>query len=127
MQKWNGKLDRLVDGIGWGLFFILIGVLFLAQNQGWMQSGWWEYFAIGIGCILIAGFLVRYFAGDDNRSKAFGGLLIGAALIYTGIAFLNGFGDWWPLALIPIGISFLVKAFWGARSEFHSPQITNGT
>jgi hypothetical protein len=126
MQKWNGKLDRLVDGIGWGLFFILIGVLFLAQNQGWLHSGWWEYFAIGIGCILIAGSLARYFAGEENRSKVFGGLLIGAALIYVGMAFLNGFGDWWPLALIPIGISCLAKASSGEKSGYHSPQIHNG-
>jgi peptidoglycan/LPS O-acetylase OafA/YrhL len=126
MKNWNEKLDRTVDGIGWGLFIILISVLFLAQNQGWLNGGWWEYFAIGIGCIFVIGFLARYFAGDENRGKATGGLLIGIALIYVGMAFLNGFGDWWPLALIPIGISCLFKAFSGAKSEYHSPQIHNG-
>ena len=126
MKNWNEKLDRMVDGIGWGLFIILISVLFLAQNQGWLKDGWWEYFAIGLGGIFIIGFLARYFAGDGNRGKSTGGLLIGIALLYVGIAFLNGFGDWWPLALIPIGISCLVKAFSGEKADYHSPQTHNG-
>jgi hypothetical protein len=124
MQKWNGRLDKLVDGIGWGLFFILIGVLFLAENQGWLKGGWWEIFAIGLGSILLAGFLARYFAGNINRWKPLGGLLIGLALIYTGSIFLSGLGNWWPLALLPIGIGFLVKAIWGAKSTIHNPDVS---
>jgi hypothetical protein len=120
MKNWNGRLDTLVGRTGWGLFFILIGTLLLAQNQGWLNGGWWEYFALGLGCIFVAGFLVRYFAGNGNCWKATGGLVIGLALIYIGIAFLYGFGDWWPMALIPIGIGYLIKAFYGSKSEVSS-------
>jgi peptidoglycan/LPS O-acetylase OafA/YrhL len=117
MKKWNGELDRLVDTVGWGLFFILLGGLLLAGNQGWIKDEGWAYFAIGLGGIFMAGFLVRYFSNDVNRGKAFGGLVIGVSLMYVGFAFLNGLGNWWPLALVPIGIASIIKAFWRTSSE----------
>jgi hypothetical protein len=110
------KTNAIIDRIGWGLFFILIGGLFLAQNQGWMSGGWWAYFAIGLGCIFIAGFLIRYLIGSD-QAKPFGGLIIGLALVYIGLVFLTGFGDWWPMVLLVIGIGYLVKAFLGGKSQ----------
>jgi hypothetical protein len=110
------KTDKLIDSIGWGLFFILIGGLFLAQNQGWMNSGWWAYFAIGLGCIFVIGFFLRYFIGN-NKEKSFGSLIIGLALAYIGVAFLQGFGDWWPLAFLFIGVGYLVKALAGSKSQ----------
>jgi hypothetical protein len=110
------KTDTLIDRIGWGLFFILIGGLFLAQNQGWMNGSWWAYFAVGLGCIFILGFLLRYFTGS-NRGKSFGGLIIGLALAYIGVAFLYGFGDWWPMAFLLIGVGYLVKALAGSKSQ----------
>jgi len=110
------KTDTLIDKIGWGLFFMLIGGLFLAQNQGWMNGGWWAYFAIGLGGIFVAGFLMRFFTGS-NRAGSYGGLVIGLALAYIGAAFLYGFADWWPLALLFIGAGYLIKALLGAKSQ----------
>jgi hypothetical protein len=121
MKTYNEKTDVLVDRIGWGLFFVLVGGLFLAQNQGWMNSGWWAYFAIGLGCIFVIGFLARYFTGS-SRAKSPGGLITGLALVLVGIAFLHGFGDWWPLALIFAGIVFLIRAFHGTKSEVSAQQ-----
>jgi hypothetical protein len=125
MNTQNEKLETTFSGIGWGVFFVMVGMLFLAQNQGWMEGGWWEFFAIGLGGILVAGFLLRYFTGSSSHHKAFGGLIVGLALIYVGLAFLNGIGDWWPLALIPIGIDYIVKAFGGARTESETSPIHN--
>jgi hypothetical protein len=119
MKTFHEKTNILVDRIGWGLFFILIGGLFLAQNQGWLNGGWWAYFTIGLGCIFVIGFLARYFTGS-TWGKSRGGLIIGLALVYIGIAFLYGFGDWWPLALLLIGIVYMVKAFHGTRSQVSS-------
>jgi hypothetical protein len=121
MKNWNGRLDKLVDGIGWGLFFILIGGLFFADNKGWLNEHGWLYFAIGLGIILIIGGLVRYFIGQENRRKSVGGLFAGLALIYIGVAFLFGFGDWWPLALVPVGLGFLVKAIWSHKPASYMP------
>jgi hypothetical protein len=117
MQKWNGRLDRLVDRVGWGIFIILIGLLFLAQNQGWIKADGWSYFAIGLGGILTVGGMVPFLAGQGNRWRESGRLICGLALLYIGIAFLYGFGDWWPLALIPIGIGYTVKAFLGQNKS----------
>ena len=114
------RFERLSSGIGWGLFFILMGTLFFAGYKGWLQADWWTYFAIGLGGILVIGFLMRFFSGHGNRWGAIGRLVIGLALIYVGIASLYGFGDWWPLALIAVGIGCMVKAIWGNRHESYS-------
>ncbi len=108
----NGNLYRLVNGASWGLFLILIGVLFLGDSQGWLNNNGWSYFFIGLGAILTISGIVFYVAGQPNLWRATGRLFIGLAIMYIGIAFLYGFGDWWALALIPIGLGYLVRAFW---------------
>ena len=109
------KLERLSDGIGWGLFLIFAGSLFFAQNKGWLDGEGWSYLAIGLGAILVLGFLVRYFSDEVNRWGAFGRLIVGLSLVYIGTASIYGFGEWWPLALILIGMVCVIKAFWSHR------------
>jgi hypothetical protein len=121
MQNENQRHESTLSGIGWGLFFILIGGLFFADNRGWLHGNGWLYFIIGLGCICVTGFLVRYFVGHSSLWQSIGSLLAGLALIYLGIAFLNGFGDWWPLALIPIGIIYLVKGIWNRKNQSYAP------
>jgi peptidoglycan/LPS O-acetylase OafA/YrhL len=120
MENRNLRLERFSSSLGWGLFFILIGTLFFAQNKGWLHGEGWSYFAIGLGSILVMGFLVRYFGAENKRWSALGGLVIGLALVCIGIASIYGFGDWWPLVLIPIGVICLVKAFWGTGHQSYS-------
>ncbi len=118
MKNQNGGLERTISGIGWGLVLILIGVLVFADNKEWLQGGeGWLYFAIGVGAIFIIGFLVRFLANGRNIGSAFGGLVAGVCLVYVGAAFLFGFGDWWPLVFVPIGIGYLVKGLWYHRPE----------
>jgi hypothetical protein len=112
MQKWNKRLDRLVDGVGWGLFLTLIGLLLLAQNQGWIKANGWSYFVIGLGSILTIGGVVIFLSKPGNHGNAVSRLVCGLALLYIGVAFLYGFGDWWALVLIPIGIGYVIKAMW---------------
>ena len=120
MQSKDWKFERLSSGIGWGLFFILVGGLFLAGNAGWLKADWWTYFAIGLGGILVIGFLMRFFRGLGGRWSAIGRLVIGLALIYIGFASCYGFGEWWPLALIAIGVGILVKASLAAGHQSHA-------
>ena len=118
MSKGNTGNERIWSGLGWGIFFILIGSLIFAGNRGWLSEGeGWLYFIIGLGGICIIGFLARYLTSRTNRWGAFGGLVTGVCLVYIGMAFLYGYGDWWPLVFIPVGIGLLVKAVWGRRSE----------
>jgi hypothetical protein len=112
MENQDRKLERVWSGIGWGLFFILIGSLFIADNQGWLQeANGWSYFAIGVGGIFILEFLVRYSGFHHNHGSGLGSLVIGLALVYIGVASIFGFGDWWPLTLVLIGIGYLVESF----------------
>ncbi len=117
MKTNNEKTEVLIDRVGWGLFFLLIGGLLLAENQGWLNGGWWSYFGIGLGCIFVIGFLARYFTGN-SLGKSLGGLIIGLALIFISAAFLSGFGEWWPLAFLFIGLFFLIRAFLERPSHF---------
>jgi hypothetical protein len=122
MSKGNTGNERIWSGLGWGIFFILIGSLIFAGNRGWLSEGeGWLYFIIGLGGICIIGFLARYLTSRTNRWGAFGGLVTGICLVYIGTAFLYGYSDWWPLVFIPVGIALLVKAVWGRRSESTTP------
>jgi hypothetical protein len=113
MKNDNGKLERTWSGIGWGLVLILIGTLVFADNQGWLRNGvGLPYFAIGLGTIFIIGFLVRYLRNARNSGSSLGSLVAGLSLVYVGAAFLFGFGNWWPLVFILIGVGYLVKAVW---------------
>jgi hypothetical protein len=113
----NRRLERIWSGLGWGIFFILIGGLIFAGNRGWLNGGeGWLYFTIGLGGIFIIGFLVRLLANRSNRWSAFGGLVVGACLVYIGTAFLYGFGDWWPFVFIMVGIACLIRVIWHRKS-----------
>ena len=110
MTDSKGKLEQTWSAIGWGLFLILVGGLLLAGNQGWLSQGaGWSYFIIGLGAILIIGFFVRYFGILANRWSGVGGLIAGVALVLIGVAFLYGFGNWWPLVLLVVGIGILAS------------------
>ncbi len=120
MQNGNMGLDRHWPAIGWGLFLVLVGGLVLADGRGWLHGGeGWLYFPIGLGAIFIIGFLTNFFGNSSDRWGAFGGLVAGISLIYVGAAFLYGFGDWWPLALVFAGISYIGRAAW--------PRVRNAT
>ncbi len=122
MLNKHWKLERIWSGLGWGILFILIGSLIFAGNRGWLSGGeGWLYFIIGLGGIFIIGFLARFLANHSNRWSAFGGLVVGVCLVYIGAAFLYGFGDWWPLVFIPVGIVYVIKSIWRNKPESSIP------
>jgi hypothetical protein len=122
MLKGNSRFERIWSGLGWGIFFILIGSLIFAGNKGWLSGGeGWLYFAIGLGGIFIVGFLARFLTNPSNRWSAFGGLVVGVCLVYIGFAFLYGFGDWWPMVFIPVGIVCIIKGIWQSRNHTFAP------
>jgi hypothetical protein len=107
----NQGFARIWSGIGWGLFVILAAVLILAGNQGWVEEGaGWLYFIIGVGVLFIAGFLVRFF-GRKEGWNAVGDLAVGVGMVYLGTVVFYGYGDWWPLVMVPFGLGWIVKSF----------------
>jgi hypothetical protein len=114
-------LERIWSGLGWGIFFILIGFLIFAANKGWITGGeGWLYMAIGAGSILIIEFLVHLFTDRSNRWSGFGSLVVGLSMVYIGAAFRFGFGDWWPLVFLPIGIGYITRAIWYSRRHTYT-------
>jgi hypothetical protein len=57
------KLDRKLDAVGWGLFFIWIGVAVLA-DVGWGVG------LIGVGLIILGGLAAREYLPDVIGSRA---------------------------------------------------------
>ena len=58
----NKKLDRKFDAVGWGLFFIWIGIAILA-DVGWGVG------LIGVGTIILGSLVAReYLSGPDGSS-----------------------------------------------------------
>jgi hypothetical protein len=56
------KFERRMDAFGWGLFFIWIGVAFLAD------VGWGVGF-LGVGVIILGTMVTREYLSDSSCSK----------------------------------------------------------
>ncbi len=105
-RREKGALSHKLDAIGWGLFFIWMGIAFLL-DVGW---GWGM---IGIAVIILGEAL--------TRKKL--SLNIGGFWIVIGLLFLAG-GIWEladvPLPLAPFAIIAIgVAVLWGAFSGKH--------
>ena len=57
------KQDRTLDAVGWGVFFIWIGVAFLAD------LGWGVGF-IGVGLIILGALVARIYLTNSAGSRA---------------------------------------------------------
>jgi hypothetical protein len=98
-------------GLFWGLLLITLGILFLAEKQGWVPSAtWWQYLLIGIGGCFILDGLVNLAIVQPHHEIA-SKFIPGIILVCIGLAFVFGFDRWWPLALIAAGVIILLSVF----------------
>lgn len=102
-------LVKKLDAVGWGIFFVWIGIAFLA-NVGWGVG------LLGVGIIALGGQAARkYFGVHIERF----GLVIGIVFVVWGIWDLLRIqigtlpipGGVLPILLIVIGVVFVVSAF----------------
>jgi hypothetical protein len=96
-------------GLFWGLFLILIGVLFFINQQG--EVSWdvlWKYLLIGLGLIFIVDGLTHSFWAE-YRNGSLGKFIPGIVLVFVGLAFLFNFSQWWPIILIAVGAILLIS------------------
>lgn len=102
-----------IGAIFWGLVLIVAGVFLFAATQGWiLWENVWAWFLLGLGVVLILEGLVRW-AMPAYRRPLGGRLVGGAILIAIGLGGVLGVKEWWPLILIAIGLTILIRAFIG--------------
>jgi hypothetical protein len=101
----QGTLNKRLEDIGWGLFLILIGVLWLVPDATVPQRTW----VIGAGLIMIGINVVRVMNGI--RMNAFSTSL-GVLTLAAGLASIYGTRlPLFPIVLVAIGTMILWKPF----------------
>jgi hypothetical protein len=96
-------LDRRLDAVGWGLFLVLVGGLWL-MPEGWIPEGAW---LVGAGLIILGLNLVRYFS--SLKVSGFW-IFLGALALISGItAFLGVDLPVFPILLVVFGVGILVN------------------
>ena len=110
-EKW--RHDPLGAAV-WAAILIWAGVVLLAENMGLMiRFGWldaWGLIFVGAGGIVLLEVVVRLLMPSYRRPV--GGTLV-FAVILMGVGLGNLF-SWtvvWPLVLIAIGVSMLLRGF----------------
>lgn len=110
------RFNDPMRGLFWGLILIILGVLFFAVMQNWIDwDKWWQIFLIGLGVIFLIDALIRYL-NSSNRYGIFGRVIAGLILITIGVAFIIHLEQWWPLILIVIGVAIISRFIIAKRS-----------
>lgn len=100
------------DALGWGLTLILAGSIVLLEMAG-LVSGveWWNgwsVFFLGAGLITLAGSAICLSVG--LASKGGWGVFFSLVLLAIGIGGLVQVDIFWPTVLLGLGILFLIGA-----------------
>jgi hypothetical protein len=98
------KSARRIDAVGWGLFFIWIGIALLV-HIGWGVG------LIGVGIIILGGQVIRKYSG--LKVDGFG-VVIGFLFFLGGIwELLNVRFDLTPILCVVAGVALLVSVLVG--------------
>jgi hypothetical protein len=99
-----------LSGIIGGLIVILLGILFLLRNMGYLWwTDWWAYFLVGLGVILLIDAFIRSTVPHFRRPVT-GRIIGGIILIFIGAGNIYGIADWWPLILVGVGVGIIIGA-----------------
>lgn len=124
-EKW--RRDPL-SSIVWACILIWAGLVFLASNLGWLDAivsegeeitgvsaidnvlSAWSLVLAGTGVIILLEVAIRLLV-PAYRRPVLGTFIFGIILIGIGLGDLINWNILWPLIIIGIGLSVLVKAF----------------
>lgn len=104
-EKQNSKaeiISKRINSIGWALFFIMLGCLWLIPEETLPESTW----IIGAGIIMLGSNYVRYLNGI--KMVAFTNI-IGVIALVVGISAILGIElPVFPILIILIGLSIIL-------------------
>ncbi len=123
-EKW--RRDPL-GAITWAIILIWAGLVFLADNIGWLQNlpfsnlipenllplhpEAWTIVLLGAGVILLIEIAIRLLV-PAYRAPVGGTLILAAILIGAGLGNIFGWNLVWPLIIIAVGVSILMRGSW---------------
>ncbi len=112
-KSWDEKWQRdPLSAVVWAGILIWAGLVLLANNLGLLlrfeQLDAWGLIFIGAGLIILLEVVVRLLIPAYRRPVT-GSLIFGIILLGVGLGNLVSWGLIWPLALIIIGLSILVR------------------
>ena len=119
-DSWEEKFRRdPLNAAGWAFLFIWAGLVLLAENMGILDNliaglEAWSVIFIGAGVIVLLGVLLRLFVPAYRRPVG-GSIVFGFILVGIGLGEVVGWIAIWPLILIGIGVSWLLRMFVGGR------------
>jgi len=111
-KRMEARRNRPFHALYPGLVLILLGGLFLADQQGWVTgNAWWQWLLIGLGALMIMTGLIEFREPEFRHSRR-RRFVWGAISIALGAIFLVGFTHWWPLVLVGAGVAVWLGGVW---------------
>jgi hypothetical protein len=101
-----------LSGIFWGLILIMIGAIYFAHSQNYLQEAdWWDYVVLGLGIVFLLEAFIRGVM-PEYRGGAWGRVVPGLILTLVGLYLIYGLaiGTWWPIILIAAGLIIILGA-----------------
>ncbi len=112
-EKSQEEASRRLDAFYWAGALIWIGLVFLADSQGWLpqigESGVWTWIFLGGG---VAGLALNFYSysSPNYATPTTGDWIWSGLLLLLGLTGLTAFSIPWPLVLVVVGVVFLVNA-----------------
>ncbi len=118
-KQWDEKYRRdPLSALFWPFILIWAGIVFLAANLGFLRwfttednpwgLGTWSLIFIGAGILVLIEVLIRLVVPEYRRPVA-GTLILGLVLLGIGLGQLTNWSIIWPLILIIIGFSIIMR------------------
>jgi low affinity Fe/Cu permease len=129
-KSWDEKYKRdPLGSIVWAVILIWAGLVFLASNLGWLEGlirrssdipgmGWlsawmdaWPIVLIGAGVIILVEVVIRLLVPAYRRPVT-GSIILAIILIGLALGDLVSWDLIWPVILIVLGVSVLMRGLW---------------